>query len=91
MGYLTEPICVLFLIITGDFDMTVQHQWGVLTSQFVQTFNTTNYQFKTYHGLAHSSSPQVYNIHDCMIYTVHCQHLCHDTYKIFKENLGVME
>ena len=44
---------------TGDFDMTVQHKWGVMTSQFVQTFNTTNYEFKTYHGLAHSSSPQV--------------------------------
>ena len=38
---------------------TVWHQWGVLTSQVIQTFNTTNHQFKTYHSLAHWCCPQV--------------------------------
>jgi lysophospholipase-2 len=47
-----------FLQCHGDSDPVVAYQWGQLSSQFITTFNSDNYQFKTYAGLGHSSCPQ---------------------------------
>ena len=44
---------------TGELDEMVSFEYGQRTAQFVQTFNKTNHQFKSYGGLGHSSSPQV--------------------------------
>lgn len=47
-----------FLQCHGDSDPVVGHKWGVLSSQFVQSFNKSTYQFNTYNGLGHSSAPE---------------------------------
>ena len=48
-----------YIISAGDSDITVSLKWGELSSQFIKTFNKSNYQFKIYSGLGHHSCPEV--------------------------------
>jgi len=41
----------------GDVDQIVPYQWGALTSELMKSL-ISDYQFKIYKGLAHSSSPE---------------------------------
>ena len=43
----------------GDCDPLVPYKWGQMTASYLKQF-ATNVDFKTYRGLGHSSSDEVY-------------------------------
>lgn len=50
---------ILVVMVAGDSDPMVAFQYGRSTADFMQTFNKSNFTFKSYAGLGHSSSPEV--------------------------------
>lgn len=47
-----------FLQCHGDDDNVVSFEVGKMTSEFVKTFNKTNYEFRCYPGLFHWVCPE---------------------------------
>ena len=50
---------LIIICCQGDCDTTVAYEWGKMTSDYIKTFNANTHTFKTYSGLAHSSSAEV--------------------------------
>ena len=51
------------IFLAGEADPMVPFTYGKMSSDLIKAFPSANYQFKTYPGLGHSSSPQVGKIH----------------------------